>query len=121
MMEAAAVDMGRLAADVRTLAHLVGRLNPERPAPDRKYTAEEAGWRLVCGRDPATLTEAERAGIEPLSARTVDRLVACGHIARIRIGRSSYISEQSIRNFEASLACGAIDGYRVRSRKKLKK
>lgn len=113
--------MSELETLLRDVAETVERLERREATRDlksqtgiprqRKYTKEDAGWRLVTGRDPAALTAAEREQTTPLSVRTVERLLAAGVLQGLRIGGQTYVTEIAVQTYERYVAEGYVDGY----------
>jgi hypothetical protein len=78
--------------------------------PQRKYDIDEVRLRLYTGRDPNTLIDDERAHAEEnaLSTRTIERLVAAGHLERLVIGGSRLFSETQVQAYERRVAEGKV-------------
>jgi hypothetical protein len=78
--------------------------------PQRKYDINEVRIRLYTGRDPNTLADDERAHAEEnaLSTRTIERLVAAGHLERLVIGGSRLFSETQVQAYERRVAEGKV-------------
>lgn len=86
--------------------------------PQRKYPVsngfEAVRIRLVSGRDPGMMDEAERSRWleEAVSGSVIERYIKAGTLRRIKLGKQrAFITEQEVRNLEATLAKGAVSGY----------
>ena len=102
-------------------ARLGSRLREPRPVPAtptepvpaalaRKYTYDEVRLRLHTGRDPAHLSDGERADgdANAPSVSTIRRLVARGHLARVKLSGLNYVTEAQVRAYERKVGEGKI-------------
>lgn len=80
------------------------------------------GVRLATGRRPADLEPAAlyAAAASAPSRRTVGRLLSDrdGVLRRVKVGGTSYVTEQGVQHYEKALAEGWVDGYRVVDKKR---
>ncbi|HEX9951768.1 MAG TPA: hypothetical protein VGB53_08375 [Rubricoccaceae bacterium] len=74
----------------------------------RKYTYDEVRVRIHAGRDPAAMGEDERARAVAAApcVRTIHRLVARGHLERVVLSRTPYVTETQVRTYERNIAEG---------------
>jgi hypothetical protein len=93
------------------------RLRANGPPENRKYSYSdshnELGFRLVSGRDPAGMTEEEKAAISPVSARTIRSLLSDDDcpLYRIKVKGSAFVTEQAVRQYERYIAEGDAPSY----------
>lgn len=93
-------EMDQARAEPRPLDHT--------PPPTRKYSYDEVRVRIHTGRDPASLSAVELATAREAapSAKTIQRLVSRGHLERVKLSRTPYVTETQVRTYERRLAEG---------------